>query len=459
MTPLTVKLSLTVLLIAQSSLLFVSTHSHKMSTKPTKKKSLTPKGPGGGHGVDSLVSTYGKELKTGEEIRFTLVKGPDRVALADPVQKKAPLQDFPLIAKFSESVVKPDFSEHKWQTARLYQQDIPKAADDSDEEEDPSQPKKRWRSRNQKEVGRQWILQEQEEFYKEMMDRRQKVSSKSNGNNSGGDDSSSDKPNTSTRYVGIPEHNPSRYLLLETNAGNDQAHTSDGGVAQQNIQVTVLPTPFATINFSQPFATKTLSMREAADTLENQRQKATRYMMHDKQRAFQGQAPVYQSRSRLERKLMEKLSSGDGQDPSGGQAGKTGARRKRGWDDPDDDGDDVMADLRFEKRGKGSSAQSKARQELLSSFGDEATKVDADFVLGGANDSMFGSKGQRFGQFANNGGKKEDAANDLGHGAESEPGASAERGNDGLAMVSTVQLECVSDRSAMDGMGSFCVVD
>jgi hypothetical protein len=415
----------------------------KMSSQSMKKKPSAPKGPGSGQGVDSLVSRLGKKLNTGDEVRFVLVKGPDRIALADPVNDKAPPQEFPLIAKFSESVVKPDFSDFPWKTARLYQQNIPKAADDSDEEDDPNQPKKRWRSRNQKEVGRQWILQEQVEFLEVMMAKRQKA--KSNTNNSGGD-SSSNIPDTSTKYEGLPEHNPSRYLLLETPtatttfaSGADTTETGNGhnnGHPQQNIQVTVLPSPFATINFSQPKASNTLSMREAVDYLEDQRGKMTRYMMHDKQRAFQGQAPVHQSRTRLLGKLMAPSSTGAGQDP-GGQGGKmkAGTRRKRGWDDPDEDEDDVMADLRFEKRGKGSSAQSKARQELLSSFGDGGTKVDAEFVLGGANDAMFGTKGQRFGQFANDSGQKT-GDDDQVHGTESAPGASAERGNDGLAMVS-----------------------
>lgn len=419
-----------------------------MSSSAPKKAPPSAKAPGNGHGIDSLVSKHGKHLKTGEEVRFVLIKGPNRVALVDPVNPKAPSQEFPLVAKFSESVVKPDFSKMPWSTARLYQQDIPKAQDDSDEEEDADgQPKKRWRARNQKEVGRQWILQEEVEFLEAMMAKRQKAKTATTGTTDGDADEPSE-PTTSTKYEGLPEHNPSRYILLETATTTSTTANGNGAATMssrppQNIQVTLLPTPFGTINFSQPKATNAMSMSQAVDYLEDQRGKVTRFMMHDQQRIFQGQAPVLQSRTRLLGKLMAPADGDDAEKgistASGGtkkksSGGSGGSKRKR-WDADDDDEDDVMGDLRFQKRGKGSSAQSKARQELLQSFGDGGTKVDADFVLGGANDSMFQAKGQRFGQLANDTGAQKDPKDDDGHGAESAPGASEERGNAGNAMA------------------------
>lgn len=77
-------------------------------------------------GIDVLLSQRGKSIKPGEEIRFTLVKGKSGIICVDPVQSKAPPETFPLVAKFPESVVKPDFSSHQWSKARLYQQDAPK---------------------------------------------------------------------------------------------------------------------------------------------------------------------------------------------------------------------------------------------------------------------------------------------------------------------------------------------
>lgn len=80
-------------------------------------------------GVDILLQKKGKSLQTGQKISFQLVKGPsiNRDAIPDPVNPAAPKETFPLIAKFPESVVRPDFSKAPWNDARLYQQDVPKA--------------------------------------------------------------------------------------------------------------------------------------------------------------------------------------------------------------------------------------------------------------------------------------------------------------------------------------------
>ncbi|KAG7374860.1 hypothetical protein IV203_013955 [Nitzschia inconspicua] len=358
------------------------------------------KAPGSGLGVDTLLTERGKQLSTGQEVRFLLIKGPSRPPASDPVNPKAPKESFPLIAKFSESVVKPKFDTTQWKTARLYQQDIPKAEEDSDDEDAAAtaasqQPKKRWRSRNPKDVGRQWVLQEQVEFLETMMAKRQKAAS---GGGTGGNPDSGDgingssSRNTSTRYEGTTEHNPSHYILLETMDNNDINHHDDDN--HNTIRVTTLPTN-ATIAFSQPKATNTLSMSEAEMAIQNQRGKFTRFMMHDQQRVFQGQPPVHQSRTRLLGKLLPEQQLKDGGiDPKTGKK-KSKRRRLLDGDDDDDDDDDVMTDLAFRNR-KGNA---KARKELLTSFGDDGMKVDADGVLGGTNDGMFGQRGQKFGRF------------------------------------------------------------
>ena len=78
-------------------------------------------------GIDLLLSQRGKNIKPGETVTFTLVKGASNIVQADPVDKKAPLETFPLIAKFPESIPKPDFTGKEYQYSRLYQQDAPKA--------------------------------------------------------------------------------------------------------------------------------------------------------------------------------------------------------------------------------------------------------------------------------------------------------------------------------------------
>ena len=330
-------------------------------------------------GVDSLLISKGRALKVGEEVRFTLVKGPDFALAPDPVNPKAPYEQFPLVAKFPESVVKPNLQQSPWNTARLYQQDVPKAQDDSDEEQDGNVVKKRWRARKEL-PKRQWILQEQVDFLETMMAKRQRKALP--------------KDQISSRYEGIPEHNPSQYALLEVPTMN-----------VPNIQVTTLPTPQGTIAFSQPKGFKTLSMTEAELAIEDQRGKMTRFMMHDKQMMLQGKQTQNESKKRLFSKLVKK---------------------KRPGEEDEEAEDDIMGDLAFRNR-KGSG---KARKELLNSLGDSGLKVDQDGVLGGNNDGMFG-RGKRFGRFQANQeqstfGKKED--NDQ------KPDSST-KGNDGLAMA------------------------
>jgi hypothetical protein len=141
-------------------------------------------------------------------------------------------------------------------------------------------------------------------------------------------------------------------------------------------------------------------MEEAEDVIERKRDVMTRYMMHgrlasaggavggaavvgaaasvSRGRPILGPPPKAMSRARLLGKLA---GSGDI-----GGFGK------------DDDGDDVMGDVRYSssggsRRGGGGTA-SKARKELLSTLGDEGVTVDDDGVLGGANDDEFGGRGR-----------------------------------------------------------------
>lgn len=362
-------------------------------------------------GIDTLLNTHGKSLSTGQEIRFTLVKGPAFPLAPDPVNSKAPKEQFPLIAKFGESVVKPNFQQPPWSSARLYQQDVPKAQDDSDEEQQQLQmekAKKRWRPRRKEVPKRQWILQEQVEFLETMMAKRQQRNQNSNST------AAAALPTDnaiSSRYEGMPEHNPSQYCLLE--------QPSDD-VSSTVLQVTLLPTPNGTITFSQPKARKTLSMSEAEQAIEDQRGKMTRFMMHDKQKFLHSAGPTpatSESRKRLFGKLQKVQKSEAAANP-----------------DEDEDDDDIMGDLAYRNR-KGSG---RARKELLESLGDANLKVDADGVLGGTNDSEFG-KGQKFGRFNVDQQQQQQQQEKAAEGGgDEEGGGGAEpstRGNDGLAMA------------------------
>jgi hypothetical protein len=163
-----------------------SGYKSKTSTMQSRKRS-----------VDVLLTSRGKGLATGQSVTFRLVKGPPLQRLVDPVNPMM-AEYFPLVAKFLESVVRPDFSDSPWNQGRFYQQDIPKLVDDSDEEVSV-EPKKRWKynRRRLEAPKRQWILQEQVDFLETMVSKREKV--RVDGNK------------ISSRYEGVPEHNSSRY--------------------------------------------------------------------------------------------------------------------------------------------------------------------------------------------------------------------------------------------------------
>ncbi|KAL3907195.1 MAG: hypothetical protein SGARI_003656, partial [Bacillariaceae sp.] len=70
------------------------------------------------------------------------------------------------------------------------------------------------------------------------MAKRQKAAAAASGGNGGGDGDAEmqDKNDTSSRYEGIAEHNPSQYMLLETPSSMEM--NMDGNNNNTNIQVT-----------------------------------------------------------------------------------------------------------------------------------------------------------------------------------------------------------------------------
>jgi hypothetical protein len=219
------------------------------------------------------------------------------------------------------------------------------------------------------------------------------------------------KDQVSSRYEGIPEHNASQYILLEAGGSNGNNNGDDNV-----IQVTMLPTPKATVSFSQPKARKTMSMTQAEEAIQDQRGKMTRFMMHDKQRMLHGGAPpTNESRKRLFGRL---------------------AKQKKFNDAGDEEEDDIMGDLAFRNRKGGG----RARKELLNTLGDSGLKVDAEGVLGGNNDTEFG-RGQRFGRFkaeteqANSNKDGEDGSTHKPGGGGNNESSNNGGGNDGAAMA------------------------
>mmetsp|Transcript_4418 Transcript_4418/g.6852 ORF Transcript_4418/g.6852 Transcript_4418/m.6852 type:complete len:467 (-) Transcript_4418:157-1557(-) len=327
-------------------------------------------------GVDAMLTAKGRNLAVGQEIRFQLVKASSGIQAFDPLNPKAPPEVFPVVAKFAESVVKPNFS----QFTRFYQQDIPSQKDDSDDETAQQQQqttRKRRKYRRNEGPRRQWLLQENEDFIETQIAQEEL-----------GKLYKQDQNTRSTRYTGIPEHNHSHYVLIGTSN------------TEEKLQVITLPTPHAVFNFSQPAKTQTLSMSEAEQAIENQRMHMTRYMMHGK--AGQTNQPQASSKARLLGKLKKLASSSSAVDDNG-------------------DDDDIMGDLKFNTRKGGGS---RARKELLSTLAN-GVAMDADGVLGGANDREFGGK-RRF--------MKMDVKSTEKKPSESRPAKGASS-NDGMAMA------------------------
>ena len=227
----------------------------------------------------------------------------------------------------------------------------------------------------------------------------------------------------SERYEGIPEHNHSQYAIFASDPrhnGNrtamDEDEMDEEGDDNHNnsnvVHVTLLPAPFGVQSFQQPSRVHTMSMTEAEQAIEDQRSNTTRYMMH--QRSSPGM-------------MLPGSSNSAGTGSKARLLGRLKAvnKRKSDADGNDDDDDDVMGDIKFESR-KGSN--SRARKELLSSLGD-GVAVDADGVLGGGNDAVFGGR-RRFTKLnvqQESASRKKDKADETRSNA-------AAMSNDGMAM-------------------------
>ena len=352
--------------------------------------------------IEKILNDYGKKLNPGDSISFTLVKGKETSTSVDPLlarrtnkgntnnNSKYELK-FPRVAKFAETVTKPDF-EKEWKDGRWYEEDIPKAMQDSDEENDESEKnkkrkKRRWR--RQEGPKQQWILQPRTEFVEKWRMKQAKKRKLSTSPEEAALMEAAFLSKISQRYHGLPENNPSSYITLQlekdTNSHPAVEHLVDRktGTKKIKVQRRVEVTSMQGFhNFTQPQKFATLSMTDAQNAIENQRMNMTRYMMHAKgasnttsSAAGQQKIKMTQAKARLLGKLLK---------PSNNE---------------DEDEDDLMADLTFTDSSSKKGRTISARKELLSSLGDEGITVDDDGVLGGANDAEFGGR-RRFGKLA-----------------------------------------------------------
>ncbi|KAL3790021.1 hypothetical protein HJC23_011377 [Cyclotella cryptica] len=401
-----------------------------MSTlNPRKRPSpatIPPNGntPPAQAGIDALLAKYARTLPPGGTVTVTLVKGPSsssvdpiaarRAASNEQQRRHAPPVEltFPRVAKFPETITKPDFGG-RLRDGRMYEEDVPKAKDESDEEEstayrssnanidDPSadlsqtstaaanrKKKRRWRRNDPR--PKRWVLQEKAEFFERVAaQRRRKLAG-------GGEDHDDDEQGRklSNQYHGVVESNASKYVILSVNPQSAAHPPSNAAFSSPSSIVTTEQITLQPVHgfhtFSQPYKIAALSMEEAENAIERQRNVVTRYMMHgrysnaaaDKSEAAAalasgvvsvarggsrplGPPPKAMSRARLLGKL------------AGGADGKA-----------EEDDEDVMADIKFTS----SRGSSRARKELLSSMADEGVTVDDDGVLGGVNDAEFGGK-------------------------------------------------------------------
>ena len=95
-------------------------------TNGTANPSTTPI-----QGIDTLLAKYARHLPPGGTVSVRLIKGPSSSSV-DPIAARrnnanAVSLDFPRIAKFTESVTRPDFIGGKLGEGRMYEEDVPKA--------------------------------------------------------------------------------------------------------------------------------------------------------------------------------------------------------------------------------------------------------------------------------------------------------------------------------------------
>lgn len=257
--------------------------------------------------------------------------------------------------------------------------------------------KKRWRRNDPR--PKRWVLQEKAEFFERVAAKRRRklgsVSGDEDNNDGGGS-------KLSNQYHGVAEANSSKYVILTVDptslstSGSSDNNNPSAKVATE--QITIQPI-YGFHTFSQPYKTASLTMEEAEDAIEQQRNVVTRYMMHG--RHSNAASDKKEAAAQLASGISVAAGGRGGNRPIGPPPKAMSRARLLGrlagnGDVNAEDEEDVMADIKFSTSRGGSS---RARKELLSSMADEGITVDDDGVLGGANDSEFGGR-RRFANVA-----------------------------------------------------------
>ena len=342
--------------------------------------------------INAVLTRLGKNLAPGETITFTLVKGPSTVS-SDPISttdKRTPALSFPRMAKFIDTVVKPDFQQ-RFQNGRLYEENVPTAKDDSEDEtsehkeayelmvkddegniipkSNPGKKKKRWRRYDP--PRRHWVLCDEDEYQAKLRNPSKHF-----------------PKGSSHRYEGVPEYNTSNYILLNLENNN---HNS------QNLQLNV-QTVHGFHSFSQPARIENVSLQQVEQKLSSQRALFKKQLLQSKRMLASQNDPTSATTDAAAHSKMSQMKL---------RKARLFQKLLKSSNSADDDHNDVMSDLSFKNR-ETSTVGIKARQELLSDMADEDVLVDGDGVLGGANDSEFGGGG-RFGSFRGGGNRNKNA--------------------------------------------------
>ena len=99
------------------------------STNPRKRRPPPTTSPTPTLGIDTLLAKYARHLPPGGTVSVRLIKGPSTTSV-DPIAARrnsnaVPLE-FPRVAKFTESIGRPDFGG-RLRDGRMYEEDVPKA--------------------------------------------------------------------------------------------------------------------------------------------------------------------------------------------------------------------------------------------------------------------------------------------------------------------------------------------
>lgn len=328
------------------------------------------------YNIEDFFKNYAKSLEPGGSFTISILKGHSTSSI-DPVHAERVRREgvnakcpeelhFPRIAKFGETINKPDFKS-SFHDGRMYEEDIPRYKDESDEDMETftnnhsqitkiNRRKKKWK--HDSAPKRHWIIQERAEFIEKI---RVKKLQKKDPTAAAAIEKSL-RMKLSKRYEGIPEYNPSQYAYLSISS--ESSPISSGEEAKKSLMLTPI---YGFHSFLQPYKYETLSMKDAELAIKSQRDNMSRYMMNGKFRTHL-QLPCQSTKTRL----MHKLSSTEDSDII-----------------YNNNSYDIMGDIAFRT---GVNETHLAHHELISSFVDGDVTVDGDGILGGANDAEFGGR-------------------------------------------------------------------